>query len=454
MSGRLKIKLIQPSRYLEDGNILRLKQRRVPSLTLPLLAALAPDDFDVVIENEFLDGINFDDPVDLVGITSATIYAHRAYEIADEFRRRKIPVVMGGIHPSLMPDEAGEHADTVITGEAEFTWPLFLKNFLSGKQKPRYTSKEFPDLTGLPIPRLDLLDHSRYAFLSGKGIYRFIPIPFIPVQTARGCPHMCDYCTVTAYNGKRLRTRPVEEVVNEIRISGARGALFLDDNIFAIPARSKELFRALIPLRLNWISQGTLHAAKDTELLHLAQKSGCKMMVIGIESISSAHLESVGKSFNVVADYKNHLRAFRDSGIAVTAAMMFGFEEEEPTIFDETCDFLIRNHITYTSWQPLTPYPGTRIYEKLREQGRLKDDHWWLNRELTSRFTSLKFTGVSMGEDVFFNRFHQAYRRFYSSGSIIRRLLFPPQKYWPRKIINNFHARHRLKNQQALVGET
>jgi len=454
MRDRLKIKLIQPSRYLENGKILRLKQRRVPSLTLPHLAALVPEDFDVVIENEFLDGINFDEPVDLIGITSATIYTHRAYEIADEFCRRKIPVVMGGIHPSLMPDEAGEHADTVIIGEAEMTWPQFLKDFLKGNQKSRYTSVEFPDLTGLPRPRLDLLDHSRYAFLSGKGVYRFIPTPFVPIQTARGCPHQCEYCTVTAYNGKRLRPRPIEEIVNEIRESGARGALFLDDNIFANPARSKELFRALIPLRLNWVSQGTLHAAKDMELLRLAQKSGCRMMVIGIESISSAHLESVGKSFNVVADYETHLRAFRDAGIAVTAAMMFGFEEEEPTVFDETCDFLIRNHVAYTSWQPLTPYPGTRVYEKLREQGRLKDDRWWLNRDLASRFTSLKFTGVRMGEDVFFNRFHQAYRRFYSPRSIIRRFLFPPQKRWPRKIINNFHARHRLKSQQALVGET
>ena len=451
MATRLKLKLIQPSRYLEDGSILRLKQRRVPSLTLPYLAALTPDDVDVVIENEFLDGVDFDAPVDVVGLTAATIYALRAYEIADEFRRRGVHVVMGGIHPSLEPDEAAEHTDTLITGESEHTWPRFLDDLRSGNPQPRYDADGFPDLAGTPSPRLDLIDRSRYSYLTGKGPYRLIPKPFVPVQTARGCPHGCDFCTVTLFNGRRLRARPVGEVVDELRALGARGCLFLDDNIFANPARAKELFRALKPLGLTWLGQGTIHAARDPELVRLAWESGCKLLVLGIESLSPAHLESIGKTHNVVADYGKHLRTFGEMGIAVLAAMMFGFDGEEPEVFDEACDFLIRNRVAYTSWQPLTPYPGTAVYARLREQGRLKDERWWLNRGLASRFTTLKFTGVAMGEEVFFERFHRAYRRFYSLGSIARRILLPPQKRWLRKTVLNLHARGRLTLHQALA---
>lgn len=223
----MKIKLIEPSRYLANGKLLKAKQLFFSSLTLPLLAALTPKDIDISIVLEQFETIDFEEQIDLVGITSYTSRISRAYEIADEYRKRGVSVVMGGIHVSMEPEEALEHADTVIVGEAEETWKEFIKDFKNGNAQKMYVAKERPSLANLPIPRFSLVEkyESRYVVNQKRGLYHFLPTSALSIQTARGCPHSCDYCSVTMFSGRQYRTRPVPDVISEIRTLGKKAKL-------------------------------------------------------------------------------------------------------------------------------------------------------------------------------------------------------------------------------------
>jgi len=446
----MKLRLIEPSRYLENGNLLKVPGVLPPSLTLPLLAALTPRDIHVSIVNELVEDIDFDEEVDVVGISSYTISIYRAYEIADEFRKRGVPVVMGGIHVSMQPEEAQEHAGTVIVGEAEETWPQFLDDFRNGTRKKIYVAKKRPSLINLPVPRFSLMDKSRYLCFRRKGLFRLLPTPMLSIQTARGCPHSCDFCSVTLFSGGKYRSRPISDVVGEIKALGARGYFFTDDNIFASPPRAKKLFRALVPLRILWFGQATISAAEDKELIQLARESGCISLFIGLESLSHKSLGSVGKMINKIEDYEKNLKAYRKEGIGVVANMMFGFDDEEPTVFKEAYDFLVKNHVTHAFWFPLTPLPGTRLYEKLKDQGRLKCEKWWLKPEADIRRP--RFTGIKMDDGVFSDNFYQYYRRFYSLGSITQRILFPPQKRFLPKLFLNLLYRRKLRSGATVIG--
>ncbi len=441
----MKIILIDPTRHLENGKLLKTKKLLFPSLTLPLLAALTPGGVDVSIIKELFEDINFDQRVDLIGITSYTGNIYRAYEIADEFRKRKVPVVMGGMHVSMEPEEAKEHADTIIIGEAEETWPQFINDFRNGIQKEVYATKKRPLLDHLPIPRFSLLNKSHYAGYHNKGLFRFFFKPVIPVETARGCPHSCDFCSVTNFFGGRYRPRPIDDVVNEIKVLGVKFCFFVDDNIFASPHRAKELFKALLPLRIRWIGQGTISAAEDRELIHLARRSGCFGLSTGIESLSHASLASVGKGINKVEHYERYLKVFRKEGIGIGVTMMFGFDDEEPGVFKEAYDFLVRNRVSLTAWQAIRPQPGTSFYKRLKDQGRLKDAKWWLKPY--GKVHCLRFTGTKMAEGEFSENFYHYNRLFYSWKSIIRRTLLPPQQRFPLKIIANLVFRQELARQ-------
>ncbi|MBM4041107.1 MAG: B12-binding domain-containing radical SAM protein [Planctomycetes bacterium] len=446
----MKVKLIEPTRYLGSGKLLRGEWLLTPSLTLPHLAALAPSDIEIAIENDFFGEPKYDEPVDLVGITSYTNRALRAYEIADEFRRRGVPVVMGGIHASLAPDEAAEHADTVVVGEAEETWPQFLDDFRRGCAKKRYVAERYAPLANLPPPRFSLLDPSRYMSLRPRGIFRLAPTPLVPIQAGRGCPHNCEYCTVAVFNGRQHRTRPVAEVVAEVRAARARSCFFVDDNIFASPAYARELFEALIPLKIKWAGQATLAAAKDRALIELAARSGCVFLCIGIESLSSKQLRLMRKTHNVVEDYSAHLRAYRRAGIALAATLIFGFDTEDTQAFDESCDFLVRNRVPFTQWFPLAPYPGTALLARLRAEGKVKDERWWLRRDLARRFGPLVFPGGEAAEETFRERFLRAWKRVYSWRNIARRILLPPGKQWPIEILFNLALRRGLGCETSL----
>jgi radical SAM superfamily enzyme YgiQ (UPF0313 family) len=449
----LKIKLVEPSKYHADGRLFKVKQFVCPPLTLPYLAALVPDDVQVAIESEFFGDIHFDEPADLVGITVYTTLGMRAYEVADEFRRRGVPVVLGGIHASMVPDEAARHADTVIVGEAEETWPRFIADFRNGTPKKRYVPERPPPLERLPVPRFALLNTAHYIARWRRGLLRsaFMGSPWYPVQTARGCPHGCDYCAVTAFNGRAYRTRPIADVVREIETLRPKSVFFVDDDIFVSPRRAAELFKALIPLRIRWVGQGSINAAKRPELLELARAGGCRVMLVGVESLSRRELDSVGKRHNVVEEYEAALRAFRRAGIVVQGNMMFGFGPEAPGVFDEAADFLIRNRVALTKWWPVIPLPGTGLYARLKAQGRLKDEQWWLRRPSANGLMDLQFTGLEMGEDVFRDNYARAHARFYSLGSIAKRVLLPPGRRWAIELFLNLLYKIKMTQETTSI---
>lgn len=453
MADRLRIKLVQPSKYHADGRIFKAKRALCPSLTLPYIAALCPSDAVVTIENEAYADIRFDEPADIVGLTLLTTLGMRGYEVADEFRRRGVHVVAGGIHASMVPDEAAGHADTVVVGQADETWPEFIRDFRSGRAKARYVAGEMPPLEGLPVPRYDLLDSSilNPGWRTGPLRAAMLAPPWHFVQTARGCAHACEYCSVTAFTGRKYRTRPIADVVEEIRRIGARTVFFADDDIFASSTRSRELFEALIPLKIRWLGQACVTAGRDQEALRLAKRSGCVLLLLGIESLSRRDLDSVGKKHNIVEDYEANLARFRAAGILLHVNMMFGFGPEEPGVFRLAADFMIRNKVTITKWWPVMPLPGTALHLRMKQEGRLKDAQWWLRKPTPLGALDLKLNGIEMGEEVFRRNYREALARFYSGGNIARRIFMPPGPNWPLQLLLNLVFKYQMSQETSIL---
>jgi radical SAM superfamily enzyme YgiQ (UPF0313 family) len=334
-------------------------------LSLTTVAALFPKDAEIRIINDSLEEIDFDEKVDLVGISAMTCTAPRVYEIADRFRERGIPVVLGGIHSSALPEEASIHADAVVIGEAEGLMEKFLDDFKKGKLKKFYRSNEMPSLSNLPLPRKDLLFGNKY--------YREMDV----IQTTRGCPFNCDFCTVSTFFGRTYRTRPIKDVIEEIKLTRHwTMRFFADDNIAGNPAYAKKLFRALIPLKIKWFGQASIIMSRDEELLRLAALSGCTSLFIGFESLSPDSLKSVGKGVNLLTDYKEAIKKIHDYGITIIGAFIFGFDADEIGVFEETVDFMEKNHIEYPCFSILTPLPGTPFYRRMEEQGRIIERDW------------------------------------------------------------------------------
>ena len=441
----MRIRFVESTRYLATGELLKTRRLLYPALTFPLLAALTPSDISVSVAHELLEEVSFDDPADLVGLTSITNNIFRTYEIADEFRRRGVPVVMGGFHVSAEPAEALEHADTVFVGEAEDTWPQYLRDFRSGQPRRVYEAGRPPSLENLPVPRFSVLNPSHYYGCGTRGPLQRLVRPIIPVQTARGCPNACAFCDIARFHGSTYRVRPVVSVIDEIRAQRARTVCFVDDNIMADAVRARALFLALVPLRLTWFGQGTLAAAEDPELLALARRSGCQMMLVGIESIYRESLASVGKDqINRIDQYERWLAAWRHAGIDVNASMTFGFDGDPPGVFRDTYEFLVRNRVPYAGWQPLRPSPGTPFYRRLKAEGRLHEDRWWLNRDAVARVYDLKFTSSRIGRREFAEGCYDYYRRLYSAGSIVRRLALRPRQRILQQLLITLACRRRI----------
>jgi radical SAM superfamily enzyme YgiQ (UPF0313 family) len=448
----MKIKFIETTRYVSEGRLLKTKHLYYPSITFPLLASYTPPEYEIMMTNEIFEEIDFEEKVDLVGITSITSNIFRAYEVADEFRKRSVPVVMGGVHVSAEPDEALEHSDTVFIGEAERTWPQFLKDFDRGEQKRIYKSEDRTSMEGLPLPRFSLLDKygSRYLGAQKKGVFKFISEPVFPIQTARGCPHSCDFCAVTGHFGPTYRPRPVRDVVDEIKALGARRIFFIDDDIMAVPKRAKELFKALMPLKILWGGQANISAAEDRKLLELARASGGVWVVIGLETLSEKNLRLIGKErLNKIERYAQNLKAYRKAGIDADVMMIFGFDEDSPEVFRKSYEFLVKNRVPYTGWLPLTPFPGTALYQKMKDNKRLKEDRWWLNPYGDAY--ALRYTGIAFDEKMFKKLFMFYYKKFYSPWSMMRRLFFPPTLRTPLTLYINSKYYKKISPETLIV---
>ena len=433
------LRLIQPSQY-KEGKLIKYSRVFVPRLTLPTLAALTPDDFKVTITDEYVQEIDFDEPCDLVGITSLTAQAPRAYEIADEFCDRGVKVILGGIHPTACSEEAKKHADAVVLGEAETVWRKLLDDFQKGELAPFYKAATFPDLKGLPLPRFSLLDLNKYE------TFAYSKKPLIPIQTARGCPHGCDFCSVTAFFGRGVRYRPIDEVITEVKSQNADYYFFVDDNIAVDYERAKALFEALVPLRIKWLGQvdATIHRRED--LVKLAAKSGCFAAFIGLESLSAESLKGIGKSFNPVNEYGKILKMFRDAGVLVYASFIFGFDEDDETVFERTVAFLENNRLPLASFAALTPLPGTRLFRRFEAEQRIIENGW-------SKFDMINvvISPSQMSAEKLQQGLWDTYDRFYSRKSVFRRLFFPPTRRILEAWDMNLTTRKMLKKRIHLL---
>lgn len=401
----MHIKLIYPDSSKTHGNHSQAIRQffRAPPLNLLILAALTPRDIKVEIIDERYTPINFNESVDLVGITAITSTALRAYQIGDEFKKKGVKVVLGGIHPSFLPDEAIQHASSVVIGEAELIWRQLLEDCANNKLKRFYRSEEYPSLEAIPFPRWELLpNRNRYVYF---------------VQAMRGCPNNCDFCSVTDFSGRKIRTRPVSNVIEEIKTLSKGFVIFIDDNLFAKPSYAKELFQALIPLKIKWGGEVSLNFINgDPELVKLAAKSGCRALFIGMESVSQMALDGVNKSFNKVSEFAETVRLLHQYRISVIASFMFGFDEDEPTVFKQTLNVLNKLKVDAAIFSILTPLPGTKLYSKLKSAGRIFEQDWSKFDALHSTFKPLKMTSSELERGL-----KWLYQKFYSIPNILRR---------------------------------
>ena len=391
---------------------------KLAPLTLPYIAALTPKDVEITIIDDLVDEIDFGADVDLVGLTVLTPLAPRAYEIADRFRSRGIKVVLGGVHVTMCPQEATPHADALVLGEAEETWPKLIADFKKRRLQRIYRCPRPPDLKGIPIPRWDLLK-MRY-------------LPAYSVQTSRGCPFDCDFCSVTTFFGGRYRLRPIEDVVDEVqtlieskRQKAPLGNIFFfnDDNVFAHPSHSKRLFKALTPLRVKWLGQAPITMAWDEELLKISADSGCIGVLIGFESLSQRNIDRMGKRINRVREYEEAIKRIHSYGIKMMGSFMFGLDEDDRGTFQRVVRFIEKTHIDVPGLGMATPYPGTRFYRRLEKEGRLINHDWEDYDSMQTVHRPLQMSPQEADEGLIW-----AWKRATSLPSILKRTVFPSNR--------------------------
>jgi radical SAM superfamily enzyme YgiQ (UPF0313 family) len=362
--------MVYPSSYDASNRLIKAKRALFPSRATPYLAALTPTRYDVRVVDELVDDVDFKTDADLIALTGMTRHLPRAMEIAAEFRKRGKRTIAGGIGVSMMPDKVQDAFDCVVTGEAEEIWEGILADFENGRLRPRYRSEQPPDLTRIPSPRFDLLNADKYVKIGGH--------PILPVETGRGCPRNCNYCTVTQFFGGKIRYRPIAAVVDEIKTLGAKYVSFCDDNIGADRARARELFTALKPLGIRWFGQFEGRIARQPELLRLAAESGCDIAFVGIESLNAENLRALNKPQNAALDVQEMARAFKSVGIRFIASVMFGMDKDTTETMQTTVAQLLAAKVdVFIPWL-ITPIPGTRFHAQAQNSNRILHENYSL----------------------------------------------------------------------------
>jgi len=416
-----EIRTIRRSRFLNFQQI-----------TMPYLAARVPSHWEVIHIDEEADEIDWTLEADLVGLTFHTPSAFHAYEIAAHFRSKGACVVMGGPHVTLLPEEAKSHADVIFIGEAEGLWEEFLRGFEAGSYTAVYQQTEAPALANVPQASKDLFRRQDHT----SGV----------LFATRGCPSRCDFCTIAVMYPHSLRKRPIPEVVAEFASFKGKVVIFWDDNIAGDRVYAKALFREITPFRKWWSSQASIHAARDDEFLELAAKSGCKQLFLGLESISQQSMTEVNKGFNRVDEYYRLIERVHSYGIAVQVGMVFGFDSDTPEIFAETIDFLERAGVQNGTFNILTPFPGTRLFQKLEDEGRILTRDW---RKYNSR-RNVVYLPKQMSVNELLAGFRYVNERFYSIQSIVRRLSRSSvQLWWTLPLNLAYSYRWQTKNNSS-----
>ncbi len=417
----MRIALISPKGplYRHRGGIFRRSLRYQP-LTLTTLAALVPAELDA--ELTLIDEGIADVPdrldVDLVGITVITGTAPRAYELAARFRSQGAAVVLGGPHVTLVPDDAAPHADAVVVGYAEQTWPRLLRDFVAGQLRPRYDQAPNLDLAGQPFARRDLLPTRRYMT---NAVF----------EATRGCVHNCDFCVVPSAWGRKPYQKPVADVVADIRQLGKRRLIFVDLNLIADRAYALSLFRALTPLNVQWYGLSTVLLADDAELLAAAADSGCRGLLMGLESISPANLRASRKGFNTPDDYARVVERLHANGIALQGCFVFGLDGDEPDVFLKTARFAVEAKIDLPRFAIVTPFPNTGLYNRLNGEGRILTRDWSLYDGQHVVFRPKRMTVDQLRDGT-----EAAWKHAYSVRSIAARLRHSPAPWGVRLATN------------------
>lgn len=402
----LKIALLAPAGAMHrySGNF--GKSLHYAPLTLTTLAALVPLDVeaDIAIYDETAGKIPLEIDAELIGITCITGTAPRCYAYADYFRAKGKTVFLGGVHPSMLPEEAAEHADVIFTGFSEQTFPQFIYDYISGDYRSIYRQNDDFTIEGRPMPRRELLNKKRY-------------ITTKTVEAIRGCCHTCSFCAYPAAFGKTVYKRPVKEVVAEIEALDTKHVVFPDVNLITDRAYAIELFQAMIPLKVMWLGLVTSSVGIDDELITLFRKSGCKGLLIGFESITQESQKYIHKGVNHVDQYISLMKRLHDNGILVQGCFAFGGDEEDESVFDRTVEVVTRAKIDLPRYSILTPFPRTAFYAQLEKEGRIVERNWAMYDVQHCVYQPKQMTKEQLEEGT-----DRAWRATYSNGSILRRL--------------------------------
>jgi radical SAM superfamily enzyme YgiQ (UPF0313 family) len=379
-------------------------------LSMALLASLTPPDIEVRFHDDRMEEIPFDEPTDLVALSVETFTALRSYRIARAFRARGVPVVMGGYHVTLLPEEAQREADAIVVGDAELVWAQVLEDARCGRLQPIYRGVGQRVLAGLR-PRREIF--------SGKP-YQNITL----VEFARGCNFRCDFCSITAFHAANQNHRPAREVAAEMEATGSRRFFIVDDNIVSQPARVRELCQELLPLGISWVGQASIHIAQDEELLELMVRSGCRGVLIGMESLDPANLRDMGKGWNLAGGtYAESLARFRKHGLAVYGTFVFGYDNDDAEVVQRSIDFAREQKLFLAAFNHLVPFPGTPLYRRLQQENRLLTPRWWLDPE--GRVGDVTFRPRKVTPEKLKSLCLDARRQFYRWTSIFERLRDP-----------------------------
>ncbi len=437
MNKPLRISLVAPCK---EGQVWKGQRSHFvwSPYALTVVAAHTPRDIEVGIRDEAVETLDMDElaAADLVGITSLTANAPRAYQIADELRRRGTKVVLGGIHASFMPQEASTHADSVLIGEAEGVWEQVCEDLKARRPLRRYyKANGFHSLENLPRPRRDLLRPKAYG------------VPFT-IMASRGCVYDCSFCSTTRFMGNKFRVRPVKEVIAELEGWPGKFFIFLDDLLHAHRKYIRELLTAMIPLKKNFIAQTTINTADDPELLKLTAKAGGLGCLLGIESLSPENIRDVRKGIsNKVEKYTERIKAFHDAGLMVQGSFIFGLDGDTPDVFRRTVDFAYEARLEACNFAVLTPLPGTDVYTRMHREGRITTYDWSLYDKLNVVFKPRGLTPEQLQEGVI-----GAYREVYSLRGIWRRLpLF--RRATPAALLYNLAYRRGVYRGWGVGGE-
>lgn len=409
----MHIKFINPRMNCRPVDT-QLKFRLLPPQSLLLLAALTPPRHTTELADENIKTYSYDDRPDLVAIPVYIATANRAYAIADHYRARGIPVVMGGIHATCRPEEVQQHTDSVVIGEADALWPQLLDDLEQGRLQRVYQNSEPVTLEQLPIAARPLCDARYYASVNA-------------MRTSRGCPYTCKFCYQSAFYRERgVRHQPIPQIIEDITSMQTRHVFFLDDNLTGDKQFAKKLFTNLIPLGITWSGAATINIGKDMELLQLAYASGCRSLFIGFESISQANLTENGKLQNTTAAYDQLVENIHQQGIMINGSFIFGMDHDTPDVFENTVQWIVRQRIETATFHILTPYPGTPLFDELEQAGRIIDYDWDHYNTAHAVFQPRNMTPQELEAGYLW-----AYQAVYSWKNILARLPSEAALRWP-----------------------